>query len=228
MFIMDAMRFDIFKELIEENKVSGSLLKVRSEGCETGVWMRNTFTEPSYKDIVLVSNSVIYWRTSNRHLLPKFYKTNPLWKGWRKLNAFTYKDAIIYSTSEVLREAQKDAVINKDKKLLIHELPPHLPFCEETGVEFIDKHGGNMPIYETIKKYATNNEEKWAEIREYYKRSAWMSLETVLSCKWLRERGGLVITADHGEMIGEHNTYGHAILHGDNPALRHVPWFEPL
>ena len=228
MFIMDAMRFDVFKEILEENKVSGSLLKVHSEGFETGVWMRKTFTEPEYKNIVLISNSVIYWKSSNRHLLPKFYKTNPLWKGWRKLNAFSYKDAVIHSTSEVLHEAQKDAVINKDKKLLIHELPPHLPFCEETGVEFTEKHMDNMVRYKAIVKYARDNKERWAEIREYYKRSAWMTLKTVLNCRWLRERGDLVITADHGEMIGEDNVYGHFQTHNNNPILRHVPWFEPL
>jgi len=228
-FIMDAMRFDVFKEIIEERKISGSLMKVRSTGCETGQWMRNMFTEPAYKDILLVSNSVIYWKAVNRQILKKFGKTVPLWKGWRTHGKGADLGGEVMSTKEVLEHAERESMVNRDKRLIIHDIPPHVPYCDPEGKRFLIRlmGKGGTSISRRLREYGREGPDYFKELREYYKRSAWMTLETVLNCEWLKERGRLIITADHGEMIGEQWTYGHSLNYPDDATLRNVPWFEP-
>jgi hypothetical protein len=83
-----------------------------------------------------------------------------------------------------------------------------------------------MMMEREIAEYGRRN--GFNELREYYKRSAWMTLKTILECKWLQRRGGLIVTADHGEMIGEGDTYGHSLNFPDSPVLRNIPWFERI
>lgn len=221
---MDAMRFDVFNEILQEDKISGSLLKVWSTGCETATWMRNMFTEPDYKDTVLIGNTPIYWMPYNRYIPTKFSRAVPVYHEWKE------SGDTVTPTEELLDIAEKHSMVNKGKRLLIHDMPPHLPFCEETGKRFLEKllPPGEKRLYGMVRRYGRRHRDNWAELREYYKRSARQTLHSILDCGWLRRRGGLIITADHGEMIGEHMEYVHELKYREHFVLRFVPWFEPL
>ena len=222
-YIMDAMRYDIFKEIIDEDHISGKLLKVWSTGCETEVWIRNMFTEPTYKDIVLIANNPTYWKPYTRYVPPKFSKAVPTYYAWKE------SGDDITPTDEILGIAERQIMVNKGKRLIIHDMPPHLPYCEETGKAFLDQllKPGETRLYGMVRRYGRRHRDNWMELREYYKRSARETLHRILDCGWLRRRGGLVISADHGEMIGEHQEYNHSLQYRENFVLRFVPWFVP-
>jgi len=80
-------------------------------------------------------------------------------------------------------------------------------------------------IYEALDKYG--REGGWVELRGYYEES----LEEVLRMlKRRREvfKGKVVVTSDHGELIGEHGCYYHGAEGSKYPVtaeLHEVPWF---
>jgi len=226
LFIMDAMRFDVFKEIVEEDHIKGTLTPVWSPGCETGVWMRELWTDTVYKNMTLISNSVIYWKSNNRYILSKFSKTVPLWKG-RVIEEGAPLWGDVMPTKEVLEYAQKEHIISPKKMIIIHDMPPHLPFCADAGYQFLEKLIPKKDVdfvYSILTEYGQDKKGRFDELRGYYKESARKTLHTILKCGWLQERGGLVISADHGEMIGEHDQYGHSLNYPEDAVLRTVPW----
>lgn len=219
---MDAMRFDIFKEIVKEEDIEHKYSPVYSSGCETGMWMLNTWYKQRYPEITLVSNSVIYWKPDYRHILPKFNKNVPLWRKWGKDPISVGEDNHVLPTEEVLEYAEKEHVVTPSKRLLIHDIPPHLPYCTDDGRKFLDKHTNWYTVIRDLRDYGNKN--GWKTLRHHYKESARQTLLTILNCEWIKKMGDLIITADHGEMIGEAYTYGHSFIHVNNPVLRVVPW----
>lgn len=62
------------------------------------------------------------------------------------------------------------------------------------------------------------------KVREYYQEDLRMALEQVT--RLIEELDGkVVVTADHGEALGEHNDWGHQ-WGSDNPKQYTVPWLE--
>ena len=94
------------------------------------------------------------------------------------------------------------------------------------------QHGG---IYRGIREYGRKGH--WGELRECYKESLIATLRTLASYVNLFSDGRLVISADHGELIGEPSFDGKGMywhkVHGDGEVrkllertLMTVPWFE--
>lgn len=62
------------------------------------------------------------------------------------------------------------------------------------------------------------------KLREAYKENLMTALSEV--CKLVEKLPGKVIlTADHGELLGENSMYRHPMW-SDHPVLRDVPWLE--
>jgi len=62
------------------------------------------------------------------------------------------------------------------------------------------------------------------KVREHYQQDLRMTLKEV--ARLIEElEGKVVVTADHGEALGEHNDWGHQIG-SDNPKQYTVPWLE--
>lgn len=75
-----------------------------------------------------------------------------------------------------------------------------------------------QPLEDAVRKYDQN------EIRRAYRRNLEFVLEYVgklVECL----SGSIVITSDHGELLGEYGEYGHTITKTVTP-LMDVPWFE--
>ncbi|KXA91778.1 hypothetical protein AKJ64_04505 [candidate division MSBL1 archaeon SCGC-AAA259E17] len=63
-------------------------------------------------------------------------------------------------------------------------------------------------------------------LRRAYKKNLQMALKTITKLMPILT-GKTVITADHGELLGEENLFGHFHrLRSQNPYLREIPWFE--
>lgn len=226
LWVMDAMRLDVFREIIQEENIEHPFTGVFSSGCETGMWIRNTWNHRHYDDITLVSNSAIWWKQQNRGLLERFHRTVPLWRDWREIDEGASYWGAVMPTEEVLEYAEKEHIVKPKKRLLIHDIPPHLPYCTDEGLSFLKQIAPKKTVNIVIQlmHYGRNNKDGFKTIRHHYKESARKTLKTILACDWLRERGELVITSDHGEMIGEGGFYGHSVNYKSLGVLRHVPW----
>lgn len=93
--------------------------------------------------------------------------------------------------------------------LVVHYLQPHAPYVGSWEKLKQDRPAEVVRRMRTRKEYAANLWSVWVE-----------------ACRLAQGLAGrVVITADHGEMLGRDGRWGHE-CHWDNPELFRVPWLE--
>lgn len=212
LIILDACRFDYFKEVLKENyldiNMRGKLIKANSHSKHTGEWYKNNWSKKN-KDVILISQHPRAWKEK---LDKNFFKTYPLWKrdDWIILDIY-------------LEKMKKVMNQYNNKKILVHLTPPHLPYRDNEGKEFLNKIykvGGGPKVYQKVREYGNKN--GWNKLIYYYKKNILKCIKLI--DKYINDlTGKIVITADHGELIGEDRFYGHNRSH---PKIFRVPWFE--
>jgi hypothetical protein len=230
--ILDACRYDAFSA---QNPIDGELYPVVSRGTNSWEFMEGNFVGRQLHDTVYV--------TTNPYVgnLPEnvFYTVDPILDRWDR------------ETGTVLPESVADAAIEAhqaypDKRLIIHFMQPHQPYLGPTAEQChqrVDIRGyrpyGHAARYEGM-EHDQSGMNWWtavhrghisrAEIRQAYSETLDITLECVREL--LSELDGrAVITADHGELLGERTApfsprrYGHS--HDTHPReLCIVPWLE--
>lgn len=223
LIILDACRYDLFAEHATVPG-DGSLAAVRSLGSDSLEFMRENFEGRTLHDTVYV--------TSNPHV-------------------YQLEDGIFHAVVNTLEthwdetdrtvppDAMADAAVTAherypNKRLIVHFMQPHFPFLGPTGRTFdhqgLDLHrqdgtGAPNPWYALVHG-GPDRDTVLTAYRE--------NLEVVLPhIDRLFEdiAGKTVVTADHGNLVGERGVpipvrlYGHPRgLH--RPELVTVPWYE--
>lgn len=218
--ILDACRYDYFKL---HNEIPGKLESTVVNGNQSLDFMRNNFARREAHDTVYV--------TANPHAdqLPS--------------GTFHHIDFLLdYWNSEIgtvlpsdVREAAIDA--NRDypnKRLIVHFMQPHRPYLGATADELRNRidlkgfrnQGSGLQIWGAAKQ----KEATVAEVRQAYTETLDIVLEEVSDL--INELDGkTVITADHGEMLGERvfpitsRVWGHSEGFSTRQ-LRTVPWLS--
>lgn len=235
--ILDACRYDYFKEVYREFFDNDNLKKAISPATSTPEWLHKTF-DTYYDDIVYISgnpwiNSIVVDKNLKFHAKKHFYKVVDVWDfGWdenlgtihpRKINMNFTKNLLKY----------------KNKRFILHYNQPHQPYISLGGRSrkirqirhhsrnktltkytkfLISKSVGDCICWKLLKFFNIPSQDYgymlyyryggFDEIRQAYKNDLKLVLENVkkladnISGKWL-------ITADHGELLGEHNGYDH-------------------
>lgn len=213
--ILDACRYDLFES---GSDLPGETTTVQSRASSTREFLDANFDGKTLLDTVYVTASPMLSR--HRHRVDvEFHEVVNLWQEeWDEEHR------------TVLPETVMDAVVEAaekfpQKRLLVHFTQPHYPFLGPTGREYFDLDGlrfqwndvavGDIDISDEViyRAYAENFEEVLPFV------------EQLMS----ELRGKTVVTADHGQMIGERafpipvREYGHptAIY---TPELVTVPW----
>ena len=235
--ILDACRFDYFKDEYEDF-LSGDLKKVWSAGRDTFEYIKNIW--PSYYDITYISgatpiNSVVdesFLKGKLRNLydgyIPKRHVKEiiDVWNhGWD------------HSLGTVPPKEVTDAALkySNRKRLVIHYFQPHAPYIgshkllgyigkEYSGVRDLElaRAGvqGNPPdtkIWNAAKEGIISRE----ELRLAYRSNLRLVLGEVK--RLIQELGGkIVVTSDHGELLGEDGFYAHSRI--NHPKLMEIPW----
>jgi len=233
--ILDACRYDVFSEY---NMIPGTLDSRISLGSHSEEFLQNNFGDSTYHDTVYVS--------ANPHIAKldddTFHDVIHLIEDWDpEINTIFPADVV-----EAATKAHRQY---PNKRLVVHFMQPHTPYIGPTGAEMRDtiEMSEWFKLYEDSEstaekefqeqtdgikvKAAVKNptiditvEDMWAGYRE--------SLEIVLGHveTLLKELDGKsVITADHGEMIGEPTVPGTQKIytHPRNvytTQLRKIPW----
>lgn len=209
LIILDACRYDVFAQAVEELHLGGWLIKADSGARETCQWYRTQWSG-KHDDVILIANQPVAWKHGD--YAARFHQAVLLadYDGWP-------------NPLPVLDEAARIAALpNFQHRLLVHLVPPHLPYWAPQGLEFtqeLKRAGFDEVTCYTVRDYGRAN--GWEKPRLCY----WENVLETLRCIVARE--GLpqpvVISADHAEIIGEGGDYIH---NRDLPGIQIVPWFE--
>lgn len=223
LLILDACRFDMFKE---ENDLPGTLSKETSLGSTSLEFLNENFGSGTFHDIVYVSANPFTSQLAEE----TFHDTIPVYNQWDDDLQTVPPDTV----TTAVREAHDEY---PNKRIIAHYMQPHYPFIGPKGQKI--EHRGYSPdsdseLIETGNvwrqlQFGTLNatrEEVLAAYRENL-RIVMENIEPLLD----EITGKVVITADHGNLIGERmwpipvRVYGHP-KGSYAPGLIEVPWFE--
>lgn len=225
LIILDACRYDFFEEV---NTLPGDLEAIESLGSHSNEYVRANFGgDTEHHDLVIVSGNGFYVINEQRpefdlavhdvHIIDEYDRTDVQ----RKFSKERPERDWIHpeATTEYARRFNEKY---PKKRLLIHYHQPHSPYIGPTGMEYFEelphKHDGTETLETTHdvlrQAYRENLEIVLAEVEEL--------LEDLV--------GKTVITADHGDFLGERDfpvpirRYGHpyGVYH---EKLVKVPWF---
>lgn len=223
LLLLDACRYDMFES---ESTLPGRLTSVRSRGSNTVEFLRGNVAGRDLRDVVYVTANPQYHR-HREELDAMFHAVINIWEsdGW--------DDEYNTVLPEVATEyAERAAAEYPDKRLFVHYVQPHYPFLN-SETQFDKNHLHNEGD-ETI--------DFWHEIF-FGKKSINRSLVWEVYVDNLRRAlphvndlmesltGKTVVTADHGNMVGERagpvpvTEWGHPKgIYVDE--LVKVPWLE--
>jgi hypothetical protein len=190
LIILDGCRYDMFSKL---NDVEGALARKVSRGSNTWEWARKNFKK-YHGDIIYISaNPVIShhpirgWRGADY-----FFQVVNVWDwGW-SANLRTVHPKKITETALRIKK------LYPDKKLIIHYLQPHAPWVGRTKISVTGR--ANVLLADDV-----HDAEK---LRRAYEDNLYLVLKYVK--KLISQLDGkIVITSDHGELMGEWFLWGH-------------------
>lgn len=224
--ILDACRYDTFKATYNDY-LNGDLKKAVAPGYET----------LHYSNKILSDNNIdlsdTFFINSNPHMYNKT-DLELLFKEVINVWDFTWDNNVGTTRPESITDVSISLLSEIDtKKIFIHYLQPHTPYIGTTGLSEYNytKHNitdveesydkdirPNNIVYNLIKDGKVNDN----ELRKAYISNLKYVLKEVnrliqyLDCK-------IIISADHGENLGENNNYLHRT---ETKYTREVPWLE--
>jgi hypothetical protein len=193
--ILDACRYDMFEQHAE---LPGRLEHRYSKGSATTEFLRANIPGRDLRDTVYVTANPQFYQHQDE-LLVEFHEVINIWKeaGWDE----EYHTVLPETVTEYAQDAVEEY---PNKRLLVHYIQPHYPFIgsqtEFDKRQLVDTDGRERNVWyqlmtgtldvdrETIwQLYANNLERVLPHVEEL--------LTTV--------EGRTVVTADHGNMVGE-------------------------
>jgi hypothetical protein len=218
LIILDACRYDFFEELCG---LPGRLSFEYSKGSATYQFIRENFRDRVLYDTVYVGANTWYLKlkeeiNSDIHEFIDLQDPN-------KDVEYASKELGVVEPSTVTRFAQEASERYPKKRLIIHYLQPHHPFIGSTGSD-VYEHTSSSLVEVVENTHGASRSTLTAAYRE--------NLELVLvEVKKLLEslHGKTVVTADHGEMLGDRHKfvpvrdYGHHEYIFNEVTVK-VPW----
>ena len=193
LLLLDACRYDMFER---RSRLPGRLEQRRSRGSATTEFLQANINDSDLRDTVYVTSNPQLYR--NRDAIDaSFHDVVHIWReeGWDE----EYGTVLPETVTEYTRRAAEDY---PNKRLFVHYMQPHYPFIG-SRTDFDKGHltGGkreNVWNQLFIGELDTEREDIWRIYEENLDR-ALPHVEELMY-----ELGGkTVVTADHGNMVGE-------------------------
>lgn len=212
LIVLDACRYDTFVDAITDYEFGEQLEARTSRGSATREWIRANFGGKQLHDVVYVDSNGYYARLKD------------------EINAEVHKYHLVDNDSfggisahpdKVTKTARRFEEEYQNKRLIIHYMQPHQPYFGPTG-ESIEYAVGPM---KTVRENNLDN----STVKKAYMENLKIVLNSVQDL--LNDLSGrVVISSDHGELLGDQQSplpfgsyYGHpASLYV--PELITVPW----
>ena len=233
LIVLDACRFDAFWDVFD-NDLVGEVEPVASAGRDTFEYLQviwpGTYDVPYVSAAVPVNDERIDFDETGVHHLYNGYqpsdhlaRIDDVWKdAWDRSLGACPPEPVLAQALEY-----RDA-----NSLVVHYQQPHTPYI---GEERELGHAGTdaavpdqvAPVDKPIWDQVNRGEICDDRLRELY----WSNVERVRPAvlrtidELLGEFESVVVTADHGEALGEHGVYAHP-RQPQHPKVREVPWVE--
>ena len=234
LIILDACRYDIFEEI---NWIEGDLNRVVSAGSHSEEFCEHNFEGKTLYDTVYVTANAFGARIGDgvfHELVYTGEEINDEYVGWHAFSERMEPETIYDATVEAVER-------HPDKRVIAHFMQPHTPYLGERAAEIRERVAEDGLIVrsrqpEKVEQYSLDDENvvvslKEAaergfvtneELREVYVENLRLVLEYVEPLV-SRLSGRIVITADHGEYLGEDGKLGHP-KYQYAEVVREVPW----
>ncbi len=235
LLILDGCRYDLFTQIHAKRSLEGELARFRSRGSSSSEFMIENFGGRTYNDTVYV--------TANPHekrvLDGSFYHTDRAW-----IDAWSEEDGIVLP-EDLSKRARSVHEEYPNKRLIVHFMQPHVPFIGETQLDVDSR--VTSGLRDMLRKEPVDTAPNadfgfaWEALRqgtveegvfwEAYRDNLIRVLDVAIPLS-KELPGKTVITADHGNAIGEWATPFPipVYFHPTNirlPSLNTVPWFVP-
>lgn len=249
LIILDACRYDYFEKLYEKY-LKGNLLIVKSPASCTWQWLDAVFGREKLNEVIYVSANPF----THSSVAEDFaHKMIDVWdEGWdsalntvppREVRKFTVKARMRYPGKKIVSHFMQPHIpylsLEMDQRFAFAPNDFREGLKDRSGVKgsifrFSINLAENLIGKKRIDKLAMKIGIKGGPCRvankygdEELKKAYQRNLEIVLKeVKKLVTRlpGKIVITSDHGELLGENNLYGHPPW-SDHLNLKQIPWF---
>ena len=233
LIILDACRADYFAAEYTKFLPSSYLSFAYSAGRDTFEFLKRVF--PDYYDLIYVSgatpvNSFVKSPIEDPFLKKYYGGYVPKEHFKRIVDAWNYgwDDKLgTVPPKEVTRIATDIIKQHKEERIIIHYFQPHAPYIGEykllgySGTEAGKLRGKppDMKIWENVKKGLISI----VELKKAYLSNLRLVLEEVKRLlNIIDSTKRVIITSDHGELLGEDGRFGHQRI--DHPKLRVIPW----
>jgi len=203
LILLDACRYDMFKQRVP---FDGRLESRISLGSTSEEFLRRNFEDNQFHDTVYV-NANVYFPKVGLDQDETFHAVIDLLDEWDEELEIAHPETV----TDAAKRAHEQY---PNKQVIVHYMQPHLPFIGSRGLEIREKLGqrnGWVPLRNG--ETSVPLDEFW----EGYNENLDIVFEYVTEL--LREIDGrVVISADHGNMVGERQ--------GPIPTKRHYghPW----
>ncbi len=249
LIILDACRYDAFSKVIHEF-LDGELKPVLSPASMTTGWLKEVWEPGTWRNVIYVSATPM---VSKREVFKglnvgsRFLDVIEVWdRGWDENLSTVPPSSVNLAVRTALTKLKLRGLrYPRDCKLVIHYIQPHAPYItlqhvvrairsnEALRNEVVDinlrrvgKPTGKFSIDYLLIGFLRNTLRSGKDVRKVIREAYLENLRWVLKHAAelaSRLKGRVVITADHGELLGEYGLYFHPDL--PLPELRIVPWF---
>jgi hypothetical protein len=210
LLILDACRYDVFAD---QATIAGNLSKKRSRGSTSTEWIRGNFMNSEFDDLVIVTANPYYKELAEEIGL--------------QVHHFEWVRSQEPNTALIPPEQVTDRVLEivhqyPNKRILAHYMQPHAPYISSDG---------NTDILTTQLARAVKDDPSIKERINSAYRENFDIVQNAIKPVIEGNYGKTVISADHGEMLGEPliggldatSFYGHP--YGcSHESVRFVPW----
>lgn len=216
--VLDACRADLMAEVVGEYDFLSDGTEDSMGSCSPE-WMEKNFTDEYAAE--MAETAYVTGNPYSRSTLDPsaFALVDEVWRDrWDDDDGTIHPDAITDRAIRVHRE-------HRPGRLLVHYMQPHHPFVpnplgegadtELDGTDF----GEKATVWNRLRAGELTREEVW----EAYRANLRYALDSVEVLLENVDAPVAVVTADHGNALGEHHMYGHPI-YAPIEALKRVPW----
>lgn len=214
LLILDACRFDVFRDL---HSLQGDLRVVQSVGSSTSEWLLEHFHDGTFPEITYVAGN-----PNLANITASFAGIKRLWE-----TDWDYDDNTVMPNSVADRALEIEKQY-PNKRLIVHFVQPHEPFIGQKGTKLhqsgftgggvIRENRKNQSVYTQLAKGELSRESVISAYQE--------NLEIVLPHvdRLIQKLSGkTVVSSDHGEAFGEYGIYGHPSGVYISPLID-IPW----
>jgi len=217
--VLDACRYDLFEEFSPKHRVYDEFDRIDSVySCASASkeWMNKSFqTLPNEKLADTHYVTANGWVESELEE-ERFGGIEHVWKWAHDRSVGTVPPEPV--TDQALRTYRE----KEPEKLIIHYAQPHAPFLHSNGKyqskNEIPGEGNTQNVWKGLQRNEFSNDEVWSDYGKNLE-NVLDDVQTIIN----NVSGTIVITADHGNLIGEWGVYGHP-SYVPIPQLKRVPW----